>query len=259
VPYDRILRHELLRSPRFIDLPSDTHRLVFTSLLTEADDFGNLEGGPRRLWHWMRGFSQVKNESHAVDLMSALADADLVRRYESGDREYWHIPRFKNQRTYWIRICPASPWCDPLAYTGSYKRVTKQAKKSKSVSDLKKPVSDLKIGVGVGVGENNTTAASPADIPGFEEFCAIYPKRAGGNPKRRAQKAYHARLKEGHGPDEILAGAKRYAAFVRGIKKDGTQYVMQYATFLGPDKHFLDAWELPQAAENPMYSRWGVM
>jgi uncharacterized protein YdaU (DUF1376 family) len=105
----------------------------------------------------------------------------------------------------------------------------------------------------------HTTAASPADIPGFEEFCAIYPKRAGGNPKRRAQKAYHARLKEGHGPDEILAGAKRYAAFVRGIKKDGTQYVMQYATFLGPDKHFLDAWELPQAAENPMYSRWGVM
>jgi uncharacterized protein YdaU (DUF1376 family) len=107
--------------------------------------------------------------------------------------------------------------------------------------------------------KNNTTAASPADIPGFDEFWAIYPKRAGGNPKRRAQKAYHARLAEGHGPEEMVEGARRYAAYVQGIKQEGTQYVKQAATFLGPDNHFLDAWELPQAAENPMYSRWGVM
>ena len=160
MPYDRLLRYELFRSVRFLDLPSDTHRLVYVALIPEADDFGNLEGGPRRLWRWMHSVSQVKDEAHTVKLLSDLQDADLVRRYEVDGREFWHLPRFKNQRTYWTRICPPSPWCDPLAYTGSFKRVTKQTDKQggieKSDSDLNqtsfRPDSDLKIGVGVGVG-----------------------------------------------------------------------------------------------------------
>jgi uncharacterized protein YdaU (DUF1376 family) len=91
--------------------------------------------------------------------------------------------------------------------------------------------------------KKNTTAVEAAQ--GFEEFWQAYPPRAGGNPKNRAAKAYSARLHEGHTPSEILAGAKRYADFIRDTGKAGTEFVLQAATFLGPDKRFRDEWDKP--------------
>jgi len=75
----------------------------------------------------------------------------------------------------------------------------------------------------------------------------VYPKRAGSQPWGRAEKAINARLEEGHAEDEILSGAARYADFVSATGKVGTEYVMQAATFCGPDKHFLEAWDAPKS------------
>lgn len=95
---------------------------------------------------------------------------------------------------------------------------------------------------------------------GFEELWAMYPRRAGGNPKQRALAAYRARLGEGHGKDEILGGARRYADFVRATGKEGSEYVKQTASFLGPEKHFLEPWSLPNKADvSPLYRREGAM
>jgi hypothetical protein len=125
MPYDRIVRWELYRSERWLSLPTDTHRLVFNALVNEADDFGNFEGGSRRLWRWMHSFSQVKLEQDAIKLMSDLQDVDLVRRYEIDGREYWHIPRFINSRRYTRRIWPSSPWCDK-AILSTVEKITKE-------------------------------------------------------------------------------------------------------------------------------------
>lgn len=73
-----------------------------------------------------------------------------------------------------------------------------------------------------------------------------YPKRAGSQPWARAEKAITARLKEDHKPDDILSGVERYAAFVKATGKDGTEFVMQAATFCGPEKHFLEPWSIPK-------------
>jgi hypothetical protein len=102
---------------------------------------------------------------------------------------------------------------------------------------------------------------STKDVPeGFEAFWTFFPKRAGGNPKARAVAAYRARLGEGHHPDEILAGARRYAAFIKATGKEGTEFVKQAATFLGTEKSFLEPWEPPrEAKESPLYRREGVM
>ena len=83
-----------------------------------------------------------------------------------------------------------------------------------------------------------------------------YPKRAGGNPKRKAFMAWTARLKElnltgklwGH---DILIGVKRYADFCDATGKTGTEFVMQAATFFGPDKHFENDWLIPAESSIP--------
>jgi hypothetical protein len=79
----------------------------------------------------------------------------------------------------------------------------------------------------------------------FTEFKAIYPKRSGGNPWGKAEKAIHARLQDGATWDEITDGTRRYAAFCKATGKVGTEYVLQAATFCGPDKRYLDDWTLP--------------
>ena len=77
---DRIIRDELLQSTRWLDLPTDTHRLVFVALVLQADDYGNIQGGTRRLYRWMHSFTQIKSEADSIKLMSDLQDTDLVRR-----------------------------------------------------------------------------------------------------------------------------------------------------------------------------------
>ena len=76
----------------------------------------------------------------------------------------------------------------------------------------------------------------------FECAMAAYPRRAGGNPKRPAWRAWKARLTAGVSAREMLDGVARYAAFIRGTGKEGTQFVKQAATFFGPDEHFREGW-----------------
>ena len=92
--------------------------------------------------------------------------------------------------------------------------------------------------------KTTTAALQPTDAD-FHRFKAEYPKRAGSQPWSRARKAMHARLKAGNTITEILAGTQRYRAFVLETGKEGSEFVMQAATFVGPEKHFLESWELP--------------
>ena len=81
----------------------------------------------------------------------------------------------------------------------------------------------------------------------FDQAWQAYPKRAGGNSKAAAFKAWKARLKDGVKPEDMLAGVKRYAAYARATGSIGTQFVKQAATFFGPDRHFEESWQAPSA------------
>lgn len=95
--------------------------------------------------------------------------------------------------------------------------------------------------------EKNPTSAAPTtnEPEWFADFKLAYPPRAGDQGWRRAHKAARARQSEGHTPEEIIAGARRYAAFVEATGKRGTEYVKQACSFLGPDKPFLLPWTPP--------------
>jgi phage replication O-like protein O len=85
------------------------------------------------------------------------------------------------------------------------------------------------------------------DDPEFERAWTLYPKRAGGDPKKKAWSAWRARVREGVEPEEMTAGVERYATYIRAVGSEGTQYVKQAATFLGPDEHWKEPWNIPAA------------
>lgn len=82
----------------------------------------------------------------------------------------------------------------------------------------------------------------------FEQAWQAYPKRAGGNSKAAAWKAWKARIKDGVTTVAMLDGVNRYAAYVSATGSAGTQYVKQAATFFGPDRHFDESWQAPAVA-----------
>jgi hypothetical protein len=120
----------------------------------------------------------------------------------------------------------------------------------------------------VAQGNPNTPALTPqgtpqdscADIevrvvrkaaPGEDAFSiawARYPKRAGGNSKANALKAWNARVSAGVDPQAMLAGVQRYAEFCRVTGKLKTEYVKQASTFFGPAEHYLEDWTPPARA-----------
>ncbi|QLX99567.1 helix-turn-helix domain-containing protein [Enterobacter sp. RHBSTW-00593] len=84
----------------------------------------------------------------------------------------------------------------------------------------------------------------------FEQAWQAYPKRAGGNSKAAAWKAWKARIKDGVTTEAMLAGVSRYAGYVRATGSEGTQFVKQAATFFGPDRHFEEVWQPPAGKSN---------
>ena len=82
----------------------------------------------------------------------------------------------------------------------------------------------------------------------FEAVWGDYPKRSGSNPKQKAFAAFKARSHESEDKNinmTMALGANQYALFCDATGKTGTEYVMQAATFFGPDKHYENDWTVP--------------
>lgn len=86
--------------------------------------------------------------------------------------------------------------------------------------------------------------------PEFEIAWKLYPPRSPDNPKKPAYKAWSARLREGLPPSLLTACIRNYAASVRQRGKAGTEFVMQAATFLGPNERW-KAYEPKPEPETP--------
>jgi hypothetical protein len=168
---DRILRDEVWLSDRFLDLPTDACRLGFLRMVSEADDFGNLEGGLKRLFRLLSPCTQIKSETALTATIEALIEADLVRMYKVDGRELLHIPRTRPHRQYIVRKMPVSPW-DADIKLGKTQRIEARGlakdqqnqrqdpKRSNDVATTSHARSnDVAQGVGVGVGEKTKPRA----------------------------------------------------------------------------------------------------
>lgn len=158
----QVLREEIWESERFLELPSDTHRLAFIRCLNLSDDFGNFEGGSKRLFRKLHECTQLKSETGSRALLADLIECDLLRRYEIEGRELFHIPRFSTCKSYLARRVPPSPWCDTNVVLGKTKRVVNRglAKNAPVTSPAHNKDVSTEVGVGVGVGEKKTPSVS---------------------------------------------------------------------------------------------------
>ncbi len=96
----------------------------------------------------------------------------------------------------------------------------------------------------------------------FEAAWKTLPGRTGSNDKRKAFSAWKARLKDGHTPEQMTAGAERYRRYCDGDRKTGTQYVMQAVTFFGPadPPNFANDWRLTsqRGITNERFDDYGI-
>jgi hypothetical protein len=93
---------------------------------------------------------------------------------------------------------------------------------------------------------NRTTLKAADAADAFERFWKAYPKRAGDNPKKLARKVWDARIKQGVGPEVMIAGVERYARFCEATGKIKTEFVKQAKTWLSPNcEGWLQSWDLP--------------
>lgn len=91
---------------------------------------------------------------------------------------------------------------------------------------------------------------SSVDDSEFADFWSLYPKRAGGNSKPAALKAWAARVKSGVSPGDMISGVKRYAVFIRATEKENTEFVKMASSFLGPSEFFMEDWAIPRPKDS---------
>ena len=85
----------------------------------------------------------------------------------------------------------------------------------------------------------------------FMEAWNTYPKRAGSNPKNKAFAAFEKRISDGLANHEeiyfaLFEGLRKYKKYCDATGTTGTEFVMQAATFFGPDKHYENDWTIPK-------------
>lgn len=66
----------------------------------------------------------------------------------------------------------------------------------------------------------------------WRELLSVYPKRGGGLGHTEGRKVLERLLKAKTAPQAILEGARRYAAYIRATKREGTEYVAMIPTWL---------------------------
>lgn len=80
------------------------------------------------------------------------------------------------------------------------------------------------------------TEKEEKNIYDFDSFWKVYPRK---ESKTTALKQWNTRIKQGESPDNMIAGARGYAAACQA-KGTETKYIKLPSTFIGPDKHYLD-------------------
>jgi hypothetical protein len=280
----RTVKPELWASERFGEC-STSARLMFIASLNFADDAGNLDRSSRQLKAQTLPYDNVKGEP----LVQELIAAGLFIEYEVADRKYLHIKNFNVHQRIEKPSRGRIPSYEPSL--NSVKRVEELVKtppvilpehsqtppekkpaEGKGMEGIKegkgKEIPSLRSGITHVPPESAREQSEPrsetvfrpprkptTEPAWFADFRALYPRRAGSQNWDGALKASNARLKDGFTTDDFLAGARRYAAYAKACGSEGTQYVMQAATFLGPGHPFTEPWEKPASVADARLSK----
>lgn len=91
----------------------------------------------------------------------------------------------------------------------------------------------------------------PAEPKSFATLREIYPPRSGSHRWADALDHYRANLKAGYSHQQMLDGVMRYARYCKTEDLLGKPKVQTAATFLGPNRGFLEPWSPSTKRETP--------
>jgi len=207
--------------------------LLFESLWCLADREGRLEDRPLRI---KAETFPYRDGLNIESFLSELQSMGFILRYKVGGQALIQIVNFKKHQTPHNTEKPSelpAPLTEGLSLNNE--------KKTQALPpDSLNPLTDS------GLSDTKPAARGDEYTEDFEQAWALYPCRPGAS-KKESFKAWKARLKAGVDADDLIAGIKRYAAYVAAMKTE-PQYIKQAATFLGPGEHYKANWTIQPRA-----------
>lgn len=234
---NRIVREGILTSER-VDSLSCPAEVFYRRLMSVVDDLGRYDARPIILRAHLYPLRALALDDATVkSWLDECVRAKLIRLYSVDGKEFLQLEDF-NQTKYLRRLKVTFP--GPEESASVRKRPQSSARTDAEPRDPQNQSAESNRiesntdhdASGVGVRDGTYSKA-------FEAVWKTYPKRGeGNNPKKTAYRAYKARLAEGITDAELAEGVARYAAHIRAKGILGTKFVMQAATFFGPDHRF---------------------
>lgn len=230
----RSIKPEYWQDFRLAEELTRDQRLFYIGLWNEADDEGRFMAHPRRLLGAIFPYDRDLTDEFIEDSLSALARTGRLVRYEVDGEPYGQLTKFRHHQ----RINRPSPSKLPSPPTS----IEDSVKPHGGISEASIPRAHTRE-QGTGNREDVLVhpSAGPAD-DGFEQFWKNRPRRDGSDPKRAAQRAWNARLREGIAASAMLEAGERYRRWCEAKGKVRTEHVMRAATFLGDPEHFTNPW-----------------
>jgi hypothetical protein len=214
-------------------------RILFAGLWTIADREGRMEDRVKKIKAQVLPY----DDCDCAALLQALDDNGFILRYEVDNNRFIQIVKWNEHQNPHAKEADSSI---PAPYKNSASTVLDTTLTGTSRADSLNPLTDSL---------NPHLSSKPAapreeSTTEFEDAWLAYPPRSGAS-KADSLKAWKARIKAGECADEILAGVKRYAAYVEA-KGTEDSYIKQPATFFGPGNHFKSNWTVVEARASPL-------
>jgi len=242
----RTIKPQFFTSEQVADC-SVAARLAFIGMWCFCDDYGIHPASPARLKMEVFPADGIGREEVA-GLVDELKRAGLIEEYEIEGARYWRVTGWdkhqkidsktglyplpsgevgqKIRRTFAER--------SPNDHRTIYERSCKEKEKEKDKDKDK----DIHTSVDASASTSERVEYSPE----FDEFWAQYPRHI---DKKRAYKAWCARLKAGYSPAAMIQAATNYAAHCKSNSTE-ERFIKHPATFIGPELSFMDEpWQKP--------------
>lgn len=231
----RNIKPGFFTNEELVELPFAT-RLLFIGLWTEADRAGRMEDKPKRIK--MKLFPADEIDVDAA--LEQLHKSGFLLRYEVAGERFIQVLAFdKHQNPHKDEKKSEIPAPDLHRATQVAEPVLNSTNPADPLPLIPDPlplIPDTSITPSPAARKKST----PTEDKDFVEAYSLYPSRPGSS-KAAALKAWQARLASGVDPQAIIAGVRRYAAFVAQARTE-PNFIKMPATFFGPDRHFDSDW-----------------
>jgi hypothetical protein len=247
---NRILKESIRRSDT-IDQLTAAEEVFFYRLLTACDDFGRFDGRAAILRAELFPLRVDSVTTATVQgWLETLVRVGLVMLYENNGKQYLQIVTWREHQQ--VRA-DKSKYPDPDAGESTILQASDSDGYQPQSSDIRFPRTRTRNrnrytnteqnedvapdGAYESVpAEEETTKRDETYPADFEQFWQEYPRK---RDKGKALRAWKARVRDKANPAEMITASSNYAAEC-AVKGTEERYIKHAATFIGPDKPYLE-------------------